>query len=178
MKCAFVCLGMALFMAGLQGHQRFSASEQRHHSAMDIIRLSSDFIEQTNAIQQAPIRSDAPDDTFIPGMVVHPEDGYVEFERPWCFSAQFSVHDYQTQITALCHRQNGRMRGEWCVEPSSEIALFSASLGLEGSTCHAGGEIAVIHVYRPLGSPQDQRWQFFARAIGFTPMQSDQKPRL
>lgn len=183
MRCAFVCLGVALFMAGILAHQLFAADERHHHPPMDIISLSRDFIRQTTVIQpnspkESPqdssreswresLRADAPEDSLIPGVLIHPVEGYIEFEHAWCFSTRYSDEDYQAQISVLCHRLDGRMRGEWCAENVSENALFSASFGTEGSACQAGGIIAVIHAYRPLYSSQDKKWQSFATIMGY-----------
>ncbi|MEL6116898.1 hypothetical protein P0Y67_16935 [Photobacterium sp. SP02] len=131
----------------------------------DIISLSAHFIDQTRASEAGSDKAERADQTEIPGLLFHPRDGYVEYERIWCLSGDFSVTDYQARIEAFCHRQKGRMEGEWC--QAADVPLFSASIAMMGQRCIPAGETAVVHVYQPLTSPDSANWQRFADVMGY-----------
>ncbi|MBV7263902.1 hypothetical protein L6J37_12220 [Photobacterium sp. WH77] len=164
MKVAGGCFAVLIIFVAA-GSRLLAENPAAQGAETDIVSLSVHFIDQTRVSDAQSDKAERADKTEIPGLLFHPLDGYVEYERIWCLSGDFSVKDYQARIQAFCRRQKGRMEGEWC--QAADVPLFSASIALMGETCTPAGETAVVHVYQPLTSPDSADWQRFADVMGY-----------
>lgn len=104
----------------------------------------------------------------IPSKVIHPKDGYIDYERLWCLDKSVgSVDDYLSLIEKVCELRSGAMQGEWCVGVRSGLPLFSATMEYSGAQCTGGDPAAVIHTLEPISSPSAFEWRLFAEMMGF-----------
>jgi len=166
MKVAGGCFAVLIIFVAA-GSRLLAENPATEGIETDMISLTVHFIDQSRTSQAKSDQAERSDKTEIPGLLFHPADGYLAYERLWCLSEDFSVEDYQTRIEAFCHRQKGRMAGEWCQAVDGNEPLFSASMAMTGQSCSSAGEMAAVHVYQPLTSPDAAGWQRFAEVMGY-----------